>query len=242
MERNDKEIKKEEMMNKVSKSICKIITSKNAGLGFLIKLYKGNNSFYCLMTNENLIKREMIELKEKIEIYYDKESVKLKINLNKEERYIKDFIYLDLDLIIIEIIKEDNINEEIFLLPDMEYKNGYKEYENKGIFIPQYLEEGGKITYSKGKIKTKNNCKFSHLATTKNGASGSPIFLEGTIKVVGIDKRDNKINNESYGNFIYPIIESLKNNLKYDKKYYGKDIYEGEFKNDKHERNGKKYL
>ena len=30
---------------KVIKSICKIMTSKSIGSGFLIKLYKGNNEF-----------------------------------------------------------------------------------------------------------------------------------------------------------------------------------------------------
>ena len=42
---------------KIIKSICKIITSKSVGSGFLIKLYKGYNEFYCLMTNEHLIEK-----------------------------------------------------------------------------------------------------------------------------------------------------------------------------------------
>ena len=35
----------------VIKSVCKIISNKNVGTGFLIKLYKNNEEFFCLMTN-----------------------------------------------------------------------------------------------------------------------------------------------------------------------------------------------
>ena len=56
---------------KVCKSVCKIKITNRIGSGFLIKLYRENNPFYCLMTNEHVIKKESIELSEKIEIYYD---------------------------------------------------------------------------------------------------------------------------------------------------------------------------
>ncbi len=56
---------------KVCKSVCKIRISNSVGSGFLIKLYRENNPFYCLMTNEHVITKKMIELKEKIDIYYD---------------------------------------------------------------------------------------------------------------------------------------------------------------------------
>ena len=100
--------------------------------------------------------------------------------------------------------------------------NGYKEYENKKIYIPQY-PEGGELSNSKGIIKSINDNEFSHLASTKGGSSGSPIFIEGTIKVIGIQGRNDK--NENYGNFIGSVIESLKKNLKYEKRYYNNDIY-----------------
>ena len=51
------------------------------------------------MTNEYLIKKEMIELNEKIEIHYDKENERIKIDLNKDpiknEFYFRKFyIYI----------------------------------------------------------------------------------------------------------------------------------------------------
>ena len=115
---------------KVCKSVCKIRISNRIGSGFLIKLYRKKHPFYCLMTNEHVITKKMVELKEKIDIYYDNQYKFVEIELNENKRYIKDYLYLDIDVIIIEIIKEDNIKEEYFLLPNIEYINGYKEYEN----------------------------------------------------------------------------------------------------------------
>ena len=95
------------------------------------------------------------------------------------------------------------------------------------------------MSNSRGKIKSIKNYEFSHLASTKEGSSGSPIFIEETIKVIGIHKQGKKDNSENYGNFIGPIIESLKMNLKYDKKYYDKEVYEGEYRNENREGYGK---
>ena len=162
----------------------------------------------------------------------------VEIDLNENERYIRDYLYLGIDVIIIEIIEEDNIKEKYFLLPNREYINGYKEYENKRIYIPQY-PGGEELSNSKGIIKSINENEFSHLASTKGGSSGSPIFIEGTIKVIGIHKQGKRDNSENYGNFLGPIIESLKMNLKYEKKNYNKDQYEGEYKNEKREGYGK---
>ncbi len=221
----------------VCRSICKIILSNGKGSGFLIKLYRGNDEFYCLMTNEHVITKEMVESKEKIEIFYNNQKKRIEIELDKNERYIKDYIYLEIDVIIIEILKKDNINEDYFLLPDLDYIEGYEKYKNKIIYIPQYAK--GELSYSKGKIKEIKNYEFSHLASTKSGSSGSPIFIENSRYVMGIHKQGKKDKSKNYGNFIGIIIESLKKNLKYDKEYYNKDIYEGEFKNNKREGYGK---
>ena len=43
----------------VIKSVCKIIKNNLSGTGFLIKLYKNNKEFYCLMSNEHVIKKHL---------------------------------------------------------------------------------------------------------------------------------------------------------------------------------------
>ena len=250
---------------KVSKSICKIILSNKMGTGFLIKLFRGNEPFYCLMTNQHIITKEMIESKETIEILYDIQYKRKEIILDKDERFIKDYLFLNIDAVIIEILDKEDINEDYFLLPDLGYINGYDNYRNKKIYIPQY-PNGGEFSYSKGIIKEINKYEFSHLCSTHPGSSGSPIFVEGTISVIGIHKQAKKDHLEKYGNFIGPIIESLKKgkNESDGKKVYengeyyigpflkglrhGKGIeyykngtikYDGDFVNDKYEGNGK---
>ena len=44
---------------------------------------------------------------------------------------------------------------------------------------------------AKGKIKSINKYEFTHLANTEQGSSGSPIFLENSIHVIGIHKEGN---------------------------------------------------
>ena len=60
----------------VSKSLCKIEYENQAASGFLIKLFKGKKDFFCMMTCEHVIKREMIQQRKKISFYYD--SIKIK--------------------------------------------------------------------------------------------------------------------------------------------------------------------
>ena len=136
----------------IGKSICKIITSKSLGTGFLIKLNKKNKQFYCLMTNEHVIKQNMISNKETIKVFYDNQRKNFELELNKNERFIQDFLYLGLDVTLIEILPKDNISDDYFLLPNLEYINGYKQFENKKIYIFQF-PEGGNLSYSVGIIQ-----------------------------------------------------------------------------------------
>ena len=129
---------------KVCKSICKIRIPNKVGTGFLIKLYKENKPFYCIMTNEHVINKETIEEKKKIIVYYDNEFKRIEIELNKNERFIRDYQYMGIDATIVEISEKDNINEEYYLLPDIEYINGYDQYIDKEIYIPQF-PEGEKV-------------------------------------------------------------------------------------------------
>ena len=66
------------------------------------------------------------------------------------------------------------------------------------------------MKYSYGEIKyltSENKYEFAHNAKTDKGSSGSPIFLKGTTKVIGIHKSGTKLKNanEKFGDFIYPI-------------------------------------
>ena len=58
------------------KSICKIKTLEYSGSGFFIKLEKREEDFLCLMTNEHIITKKMIEEKATIKVYYDNQKRK----------------------------------------------------------------------------------------------------------------------------------------------------------------------
>ena len=240
----------------VTKSVCKIKTDLGIGTGFLIKLFRNGKDFNCLMTNEHVIKNEMINSKKKISIFYNAQEKTNEIILNKNERFIKGYKNIGLDIRIVEILKKDSINDEYFLLP---YIADYN-LVNKNIYIVQFPE--GNLGYSKGTLLKINNYEMEYDVHTKHGSSGSPIFLENTTKVIGIHKQGGKVEPiRNYGDFIYPIINDLDKNseqLNYENgKYYrgkiingkanGKGIlynedgnieYEGDFVDDKKEGKG----
>ena len=161
------------------------------------------------MTNENLLRKNIIESNEFIEIYYNNQISRLEIKLDKNTRFIKDFKEINLDVTIVEILSEDNINEEYFLLPDLNYINEYKIIKDKNIYISTF-PKGKNICSFKGKIKEINNDEFIHTANAIEDSSGSPIFLENSKNVIGINKQGRK--DENFADFIFTIINLLEKN------------------------------
>ena len=97
-------------LHEVLNSVCKIIYNNNYGTGFLIKLYKQEKELFCLMTNEHVITKEMIEKKETINIKYNYEKKWIKIKLDENKRFI--LYNKEVDITIIEI--NDKIREKYF--------------------------------------------------------------------------------------------------------------------------------
>ena len=229
-------------ISEVYKSIYNIITQDSGlGTGFFIKINKSIKSFYYLITNEHVISKEMIFNHETIEVIYDNQKKNIKIKLNKNKRFIQDYLYLGIDAVIIQILFEDNIPESYFLLPHTQYINGYKQFEKEQIYIPQYAL-GGNLQCAFGSIKQINLYKneITHLVTTLSGSSGSPILIKGTITVFGIHKQANLKQKENYGNLLGPIIDALKNtNSKVEIQKLENGTYEGELINNIKEGNGK---
>ena len=225
------------ILMKIGNSICKIKIRNKLGTGFFIKLEKGNKEIYCLMTNEHVIKKTMIKDKETIEIFYENQDQKFIIKLD-EKRFIRDYKYMNIDSTLIEILPEDKIEKKLFLLPNIEYQKGFYQFTNINIFIPQF-PFGGELKLSYGEIIdiNENSFVFSYNASTQIGSSGSPILIKDSTYILGIHKQGSKTKN--YGNFIGPIIDSLKNDYQYDIKDYDDGKYEGELKDGKKEGYGK---
>ena len=215
VETKNSEIKKIDLnLHEVLKSVCKIIYKNEFGTGFFIKLFKDDKELLCLMTNEHVIRKEMVESNEIIDIKYNYEKKWMKIKLDEKERYI--LYNKEMDITIIEIISNDKIKDKYFLLPNI----NKIDYINKDIYIVQY-PGGDDLSYSEGKIKDIKNYEIILDASTKSGSSGSPILLKDTTEIIGILKEGNDYNNENYGILISSFIKILN---------YKKIIYEnGEY-------------
>lgn len=210
--------KVDRIISKVSKSICKIqIETETAsktkkGTGFLLAFDIEKERFYCLISNEHVIEEKLLNKDNDIYFSYDNEFKKVNINLNNKERYMKSFKDIGLDITIVEILEEDNISKDYFLYPELKEKKN-EELIDSSIFIPQY-PGGNELMNAKGKIKHMKKYEFTHLANTEQGSSGSPIFLENSIRVLGIHKEGSRLKNENYADFIYPAINIIKETMK----------------------------
>jgi len=208
VETANSEIKEVDLnLNEVCKSICKIIYKNKFGTGFFIKLYMEEKELLCLMTNEHVIEKDMIESKEIIDVKYNCEKKWIKIKLDEKKRFIK--YNKEMDFTIVEMIADDKIKDKYFLLPNI----NNIDYINKDIYIVQF-PEGKKLSYSNGKIKDVNNFEIIYDASTKSGSSGSPILIKNTTEVIGIHKQGSNKKKENYGTLINSIIQILNNNKK----------------------------
>ena len=181
--------------------------------GFFIKINLKMKEYKFLFTCAHSIPQEIIDSKTKISIYYGRknEEIKKKIILDKDKRYIKQ--NKNLDVTIIEIKEEDNIYENRFLHPDLNYKMGLKHYLNSQVYTAGYpivdIHKGDKH-YSSGTIKqvSNNGYIFTHNCDTKEGSSGGPIINYDKL-VIGIHFGSIEEKNINVGTFIGEIIREL---------------------------------
>ena len=129
LQKNEKNIKGSNIVNVLSyhkilnafeKCICRItIDNKIFGSGFLLKSIKGKDNFYFLITNEHIITKKIIEDKKEIKIGYNYTSEKnntIDIKLNGEERFIREYTYLDVDATVVQIFpKKKKLKRSIFM-------------------------------------------------------------------------------------------------------------------------------
>ena len=202
VDKNNPSTELDQFMAHVAKLLCKIRYGDQIATGFLLRLFKGQDELYCMMTCEHVITREMIQQRKTISFYYDSINFKtIGITVDPNKRLIQDFrslsemdinIDINIDATVIQILPEDKIPKEFYLSINEDYIDNYDSLSNKDIAIIQYLQ--GKLTYSYGKTKQIDKYEIIHTANTKPGSSGSPIFLINTIKVVGIHQGGDEKN------------------------------------------------
>ena len=189
-------------ISSTSKSIVKLDYPNKACFGFLIKFFKEDKDFFCLLTAGENISQEMLERKESIKFFYDNESKIKKINLDSKERFIKNFKDIGINVTVVEILSSDEIEKECFLLPVINYVDEFKELKNEEVITVQNQKR--KLSYLPGKIKDINKYEFIHSINTEKNSFGLPIFLKDDTKVIGVQQKENE------ANFIGPIFNFLK--------------------------------
>ena len=201
---------KQDISKRLSKEICSVVIDakerKNTGTGFILAFPVDLEWFYCLVSNEHIISNDSINNNRVIYITYE-EYKTASIKLDKNKRYIRSFIDKKLDITVVEILDEDNISKKNYLFPELDIPIDNK-LINKEIYIPQYIEEK-KLKNAEGIIKYINKFELCYSVNTKQGSSGSPIFLKNSNKVIGIHKAGVG-NIENIGDFIYPILIIIK--------------------------------
>ena len=145
----------------VSRSICKLKIETTLGTikgtGFLLAFQIDQEMFYCLASNEHVIKDNFLNDNINIYISYDNEFKSTTINLNNNKRYMKSFKDIGFDITIVEILKEDNISKAFYLHPEVEVMLNNELINNK-IYILQYPIDK-ELMNAKGKIKEINIIK-----------------------------------------------------------------------------------
>ena len=168
----------------------KIIT----GTGFFIKLKLKNKIKHFLITCHHVIEKNFVKEKKVITFYYGKvnKEKKLEIKLDKNKRYIRCFDK-PIDITLIEILEKDNIIDDKFLQPDMNYKSGYDFYKNKFFYLAGYPKNNERSVSSGQITNILAEPEFEHSLDTLVGNSGSPICFTNNLLVVGIHKQGSLI-------------------------------------------------
>ena len=223
---NEKNVKKGENINtknlqiiidKSENSICEIKCNDGYGTGFfcILRYPDKFSKIYCLITNYHVIDDDMINYSEYIEIKINNKEIK--IYLNKKRKIWKNE---EIDYTCIEIIKEDNIIENInpFDINNNCYNTNYdnNNYDEKGIIIAS-IASSKDIDTSQGILYyIKNNrLYFLHDCNTEGGFSGGPIILINNLSIIGIHKGYEKNEKKNVGIYLSEIINNI-NGIYYD--------------------------
>ena len=182
------------------RSICEIQLNPETEIGFFIKIKK-KRIYNFLITCYHVLSES---IKDKSDIVVRlKDKKKYAIQLDNASRLIKSLE--DKDIAAIEILNGDKLkNSAIFLNVDDKNNYEYEHYKNKDIIILEYRND---IIYKKeGEILAiqDNKFEFKHNLSTIEGSDSSPIILDGSSIVIGIQKKS------SIGIFIEELLRVLE--------------------------------
>ena len=195
----DYQLFKKAMNYGIEKCVCKILQEVKEN--DQIKLKTGTG-FFCtisslnlraFLSNNHVLGQEFLDNEKKLILFSEIDGKEEKKEINLElDRY--KYTNKELDYTIIEILKEDNINDYLEIDQYINSSN----YNGEFVFSVQF--PGGKnLKISCGKNLEKKSSFFFYTLGTDRGSSGSPIILIENAKVIGLHKagylgKNNKIN------------------------------------------------
>jgi len=205
----------ESATDKLYNSITRIEIGNEKGTGFFMKANIKGKEYKFLCTNFHVITQNDVDLKKEFDYFYGKKNneTKKSIKLDKSKRLIKCFSEEKEDVTVIEIIKGDNIPENKYLIPDLNYKNGFNIYLNEDFYLAGYPKVDkfiGERHISSGKIVKVKDFQFFHNLDTRAGSSGSPICLLHNQNIIGIHRGGNNSKKINIGTFIGSILDDLE--------------------------------
>ena len=187
---------------------------KKISTGFFIRIDINKKKYNFLLTCHHSISQENVDSKIIIYIFFGKakEEKKINIKLDIKKRFIK--CLKKYDATIIEILDEDNISDDKYLLPDLNYAYGFTQYIDNIVYTcgyPNVQTFKGERHLSSGKIKAINEdyYRFTHTCDTRKGSSGSSL-ISNNKRVIGFHFGSDKEGKINYGYFIGKIIDKIK--------------------------------
>ena len=199
------------ILNQMINCICKIKIRSANGTGFFCRIpLDQNNNIICLLTNYHVLNEEYLIKNKEIHILLndDKEAKKIDLNIKRIIYY-----YKECDITIIELKEEDNIKEYLELDDNIFKDNEKIFYEEKSIYVIQYLN-GDEACVSYGILNKINKNDILHICSTDKGSSGSPILNLKNNKVIGIHRGSpDHAKNYNCGTLLkYPLIDFINKN------------------------------
>ena len=87
---------------------------KGSWLWLFLKVEKKNEIFYCLISCEHVLRSKYINDK-KIKVSFENQNKSIDIFLDDSKRFIKEYAYMNIDSIVVEIKPHDNIDQKYIL-------------------------------------------------------------------------------------------------------------------------------
>ena len=166
--------------------ICKINSNGKKGTGFFSKIPFGYcNTLNVLITSNQVLNKNDIQYGQTINFTLDNDSKEYNILIDNKRKVYTNESY---DVTVIEIKKDDNIDEKSFF--EIEKKifqeNANEIFAKSQIFLLHYPKamQAGISTGMIGLIK-EDNIRIHHNCDTTNGSSGGPI-INRNFEVIGI--------------------------------------------------------